>query len=90
MDFPDKHYNIIYADPPWQYRQKGGPKGKRGVAAAHYDTMTTEEICALPVQKLCGGGTLYAFSGRRSQTWRRLCGSCGPGALSTAPPPLCG
>lgn len=55
MDFPDKHYNIIYADPPWRYRQKGGPKGKRGVAAAHYDTMTTEEICALPVQKLCGG-----------------------------------
>nr|WP_326185395.1 MT-A70 family methyltransferase [uncultured Oscillibacter sp.] len=56
MDFPDKHYNIIYADPPWRYRQKGGPRGKRGVAAAHYDTMTTEEICALPVQKLCGGG----------------------------------
>lgn len=55
MDFPNKQYNIIYADPPWRYRQKGGPKGKRGTAAAHYDTMTTEEICALPVQNIVGG-----------------------------------
>ena len=37
-NFPDKTYNIIYADPPWSYRQKGGPRGKRGAASAHYDT----------------------------------------------------
>lgn len=55
-NFPDKTYNIIYADPPWSYRQKGGPRGKRGAASAHYDTMTTEEICALPVKNMCGGG----------------------------------
>jgi len=73
MDFPDKQYSIIYEDPPWSYQQKGGPKGKRGVAAAHYDTMTTEETCALPVQNLCGGGTLSASCGRSSPTSRRPC-----------------
>ena len=56
MDFPEKKYSIIYADPPWEYRQRGGPKGKRGMASAHYGTMTTEEICALPVKNICGGG----------------------------------
>lgn len=55
MDFPEKKYNIIYADPPWEYQQKGGPRGKRGVATAHYETMTTEEICALPVKNIQGG-----------------------------------
>ena len=45
MDFPDKKYSVIYADPPWSYRQCGtGPKS-RGNAAQHYHTMTTDDIC---------------------------------------------
>lgn len=57
MDFPDKKYSVIYADPPWSYRQCGtGPKS-RGNAAQHYHTMTTDDICALPVNDLAGGGT---------------------------------
>ena len=56
MDFPDKKYSVIYADPPWSYRQRGtGPKS-RGNAAQHYHTMTTDDICALPVNDLAGGG----------------------------------
>ena len=56
MDFPDKKYSVIYADPPWSYRQCGtGPKS-RGNAAQHYHTMTTDDICALPVNDLAGGG----------------------------------
>lgn len=44
MDFPDKKYSVIYADPPWSYRQCGtGPKS-RGNAAQHYHTMTTDDI----------------------------------------------
>lgn len=55
MDFPDKKYSVIYADPPWSYRQCGtGPKS-RGNAAQHYHTMTTDDICALPVNDLAGG-----------------------------------
>ena len=52
---PDKKYSVILADPPWDYKQKGGPKGKRGMAAAPSHPRTTEEICALP-EKICAGG----------------------------------
>lgn len=49
--FPPKKYQIIYADPPWTYSQGG-----RGAAKNHYSTMTTEDICNLPVRKISGGG----------------------------------
>lgn len=41
-------YQIIYADPPWQYRKAKGT----GVAENHYKTMSVEEICNLPVKEL--------------------------------------
>jgi N6-adenosine-specific RNA methylase IME4 len=49
----DKKYNIIYADPAWSYRDKRD-KHKRmcGGAAAHYPTMTIEEIKNLPVKEI--------------------------------------
>lgn len=43
-----KKYNIIYADPPWSYKDSGC----RGAAAKHYDTMSVEDICALPIQEI--------------------------------------
>lgn len=48
----DKKYNIIYADPPWSYTNKGSETGKRGMAMYHYDTMEEKEICELPVEGL--------------------------------------
>lgn len=48
----DKKYSIIYADPPWEYRQSGSLKKSRGMARKHYKTMRTEEICSLPVRDL--------------------------------------
>ena len=44
----NKKYQIIYADPPWQYNRKAG----QGIAADHYPTMSLQEICDLPVRKL--------------------------------------
>ena len=44
---PEKKYSIIYADSPWSYRRGG----KRNVER-HYQTMTPEEICALPVEHI--------------------------------------
>lgn len=41
-------YDIIYADPPWQYKRKRG----QGVAENHYQTMAIRDLCNLPVQKL--------------------------------------
>ena len=46
-----RRYSVIYADPPWAYKQQGGAKG-RGTAKAHYDTMQTAEICSLPVKEI--------------------------------------
>ncbi len=51
--FPNKRYSVIYADPPWSYRQCGTNSKSRGTAAKHYSTMTTEDICAMPVQSIC-------------------------------------
>lgn len=43
----DKHYSVLYADPPWNYRQKG-----RGAAENHYSTLSLPGIKALPVQNI--------------------------------------
>jgi len=47
-------YRLIYADPPWQYRDKASA-GKRG-ACHKYQVMALDEICALPVADI-GWGT---------------------------------
>lgn len=41
-------YNIIYADPPWQYRQNKG----QGVAEKHYRTMNLNDICNRPIDTI--------------------------------------
>jgi N6-adenosine-specific RNA methylase IME4 len=43
----DKRYNIIYADPAWEY-WSGGNKNQN----LHYQTMTMDDICALPVKDI--------------------------------------
>ena len=48
---PDKKYNIIYADPPWQYKVYA-KKGKGRSAENHYHTMSIEEIRSLPVKRI--------------------------------------
>lgn len=45
----DKKYSIIYADPPWEYKESGS--GNR-VVKAHYPTMNIEKIKSLPVQNI--------------------------------------
>lgn len=41
-------YRLIYADPPWKFATRS-PKGLGRSADRHYDTMTLDEIKALPV-----------------------------------------
>jgi len=43
----DKKYNIIYADPAWGYFE-GGNKNQ----SLHYNTMTIEDICKLPIKDI--------------------------------------
>ena len=49
MQYPDKKYEIIYADPPWYYadRKKGTIFG--GGVTTKYPTLTPEQLCTIPV-----------------------------------------
>lgn len=48
----ENKYTVIYADPPWEYRQSGSKTNSRGMAKQHYQTMSTEEIKEIPVNKI--------------------------------------
>ncbi len=51
----DRKYSIIYADPPWMYRDKMKMKGVHGEirgAASFYDTMDLSDIKALPIKNI--------------------------------------
>ena len=45
---PNKKYNIIYADPPWKYKESWG----NGSNEHTYSTMTNKDIINLPVQNI--------------------------------------
>lgn len=50
MDFPNKKYDIIYADPPWSYQSDPNHKrGIWGIAQDHYNTMSIDDLKKLPV-----------------------------------------
>lgn len=55
---PVSGYQVIYADPPWAYNQRAETDSFRGGAMRHYNTMSTADICALPVKKLCANPAL--------------------------------
>ena len=52
LNFPDKKYQIIYADPPFSYHIERGKAVLMGSTKNHYETMTLEDICNLPVQQI--------------------------------------
>lgn len=47
----DNRYQIIYADPPWSYREQvqhgGSAKSYTSSAGRYYDTMTVQQLCEL-------------------------------------------
>jgi N6-adenosine-specific RNA methylase IME4 len=47
----DKKFRVIYADPAWSYNDKQDTT-QLGGAAKHYDTMSTSNICSLPVNNI--------------------------------------
>jgi len=52
IPFPDKKYNIIYADPPWNFKTYSD-KGKRAKYGwGSYPTMTDKDICNLNVEDI--------------------------------------
>ena len=62
IPFPDKKYNIIYADPPWKFnfqKRKGlSDKAKSGL----YSTMQAKEIKELPIKNItCNNAILFLW-----------------------------
>lgn len=58
-----RHYRCIYADPPWKFLTRApnkNPKSDRSVER-HYQTMTFDEICGLPVQDLAHPDGCHLF-----------------------------
>lgn len=49
----DKKYNIIYADPPWNYNDKRNGKKISGGASNHYNTMKINELKNININKIC-------------------------------------
>lgn len=47
-----KRFHTILADPPWRFTNRTGKVAPEHRRLARYETMTTEDICALPVAGL--------------------------------------
>lgn len=53
LKFPKKKYKLIYADPPWEYRnKKTGGTNMISSAESKYKTLSIDELCKLPIQKI--------------------------------------
>ena len=53
VKFPDGKYRVIYADPPWKYKDGCESGSIQSLPVeSHYPTMTIQEICDLPVNKI--------------------------------------
>jgi len=48
----DKKYQVIYADPPWSFNSKKTGGSMKSGALAQYDTMSIEDLKAMPVEAL--------------------------------------
>lgn len=90
LPLPEKEYSVIYADPPWEYRQHGTTEKSRGHGA---ETVPNHDhrgyMQSAGAENLRGGGQ-SVFYGRLSQTLPRGSGSWRRGGFSTRPRPLCG
>lgn len=72
---PSGEFDIIYADPCWPHY---GSKDKDQAAGKHYDLMSMEELCALPVRALAAKrsvlfmwttGTHLLNAGKLMEAW---------------------
>ena len=59
---PNKRYQIIYADPPWDYKGQlqhaGKGSGDSGGAVKHYPTIKIKDLMTLPVNEIAADDSL--------------------------------
>ena len=49
IPLPAGRFNVVYADPPWQFDNSGMEES----AKSHYPTLSTDELCVMPVHDFC-------------------------------------
>ena len=49
MALPKAKYSVVLADPPWNYGMANDRSGNGHIPQNHYPTMSTDDICAMPV-----------------------------------------
>ena len=64
----DKKYSIIYADPPWSYKDKRC----NGNCENHYRTMPIKDILTLPIGKIADKDCALFFMGDISDVARSV------------------
>jgi len=47
-----KKYNVIYADPAWSFNNKKTGGGMKSGASFHYDTMSVDDMCKIPINEI--------------------------------------
>ena len=52
---------IVYADPPWRFEVRARDTGLGRAPDKHYSTMTTDDVCALPVKNMVCDDALLAM-----------------------------
>jgi N6-adenosine-specific RNA methylase IME4 len=50
----DRRFHTVLADPPWRFMNRTGKMAPEHKRLSRYDTMTAEEIAALPIGKIIG------------------------------------
>ena len=62
IPFPNKKYQIIYADPPWQFKNYNDKTAKNWVGE-HYSCMSTQDICNLQISDIAGDNCILFIWG---------------------------
>ncbi len=52
FDFPEAHFRTVLADPPWRFINRTGKVAPEHRRLSRYDTLTTQEVCALPLSRI--------------------------------------
>lgn len=52
---PTGRYRTVLADPPWRFINRTGKVAPEHRRLSRYETMTTDEICSLPVSRIVAG-----------------------------------
>lgn len=67
LDLPAGNFRVILADPPWAFSTRTH-RGQGKGASQHYSTMSTPDICALPVERVAAKDSVLLLWG----TWPHL------------------